>query len=131
VITNPNFGAYSSAKAGMLGFTRSVAMDYGPYGIRANAICPGLILNERTRPRVEADPEELRGNEDCYPLGRIGEPEDIANAALFLGSDEASWVTGITMMVDGGLTIQSVEAVVRPSFRRRWKKGSVKLVFDD
>ena len=128
VITNPNFGAYSSAKAGMLGFTRSVAMDYGPYGIRANAICPGLVLNDRTRPRVEADEEELRGNEDCYPLGRIGRPEDIANAALFLASEEASWVTGITMMVDGGLTVQSVEAVVRPSFRRRWKKGVMRRV---
>src|SRR5688572_17190244 len=104
VITNPNFGAYSSAKAGMLGFTRSVAMDYGPYGIRANAICPGLVLNDRTRPRVEADEEEWKGNVDCYPLGRIGEPGDIANAALFLASEEAGWVTGITMMVDGGLT---------------------------
>ena len=127
VITNPGFGAYSSAKAGILGFTRSVALDYGPHGIRANAICPGLILNERTRPRVEADEEEWRGNVECYPLGRIGEPEDVANAALFLASDEARWVTGITMMVDGGLTIQSVEAVVRPSFRKRWRKGSVRF----
>jgi len=128
VITNPNFGAYSSAKAGMLGFTRSVAMDYGSYGIRANAICPGLILNDRSRPRVEADKAEWRGNVECYPLGRIGTPEDIANAALFLASDEASWVTGTTMMVDGGLTIQSVEAVIRPSFRKRWKTGTVRFV---
>jgi NAD(P)-dependent dehydrogenase (short-subunit alcohol dehydrogenase family) len=104
-----------------------MALDYGPYGIRANAICPGLILNDRTRPRVEADEDELRNNVDCYPLGRIGTPEDIANAALFLASNEASWVTGITMMVDGGLTIQSVEAVIRPSFRKRWKKGMVRL----
>ncbi|HXI17209.1 MAG TPA: SDR family NAD(P)-dependent oxidoreductase [Chloroflexota bacterium] len=127
VVTNPNFGAYSAAKAGILGLTRSMALDYGPYGIRANAICPGLILNDRTRPRVEADEDELRNNVDCYPLGRIGTPEDIANAALFLASNEASWVTGITMMVDGGLTIQSVEAVIRPSFRKRWKKGMVRL----
>lgn len=125
VITNPGFGAYSAAKAGILGFTRNVAMDYGPHGIRANAICPGLILNERTRARVEADEAEWRGNVECYPLGRIGEPEDVAYAALYLASDEAKWVTGITMMVDGGLTIQSVEAVVRPSFRKRWRKGTV------
>ena len=111
-------GAYSAAKAGILGLTRNLALDYGRYGIRANAICPGLVLNERTRPRVQADPAEWRGNLDCYPLGRIGEPEDIASAALFLASDEASWVTGVTLMVDGGLTIQSVEALVRPSFRR-------------
>ncbi len=127
VITNPGFGAYSAAKAGILGFTRNVALDYGPYGIRANAICPGLILNDRSRPRVEADEEEWKGNVDCYPLGTIGTPEDVAYAALYLASDEARWVTGTTMMVDGGLTIQSVEALVRPSFRKRWKKSRVRI----
>ena len=131
VITNPNFGAYSAAKAGILGLTRSLAIDYGPYGIRANAICPGLILNDRTRPRVQADEAEWRGNVDCYPLGEIGTPEDVANAALYLASDEARWVTGITLMVDGGLTIQSVEALVRPSFRRRWKRSSITLGPDE
>jgi NAD(P)-dependent dehydrogenase (short-subunit alcohol dehydrogenase family) len=127
VITNPNFTAYSAAKAGILGFTRSVALDYGPHGIRANAICPGLILNDRSRPRVQADEAEWRGNVDCYPLGEIGTPEDVAYAALFLASDEAKWVTGTTMMVDGGLTIQSVEALIRPSFRKRWKKSTVRI----
>jgi NAD(P)-dependent dehydrogenase (short-subunit alcohol dehydrogenase family) len=131
VITNPNFGAYSAAKAGILGLTRNLALDYGPYGIRANAICPGLILNERTRPRVQADPVEWQGNLDCYPLGQIGTPEDVAYAALYLASDEAKWVTGITMMVDGGLTIQSVEALVRPSFRRRWRKSTVRIEGED
>ncbi|MBI3971470.1 MAG: SDR family oxidoreductase [Chloroflexi bacterium] len=125
VVTNPNFGAYSSAKAGILGLTRNLALDYGPYGIRANAICPGLVLNDRTRPRVQADPAEWQGNLDCYPLGTIGTPEDVAHAALYLASDEARWVTGVTLMVDGGLTIQSVEALVRPSFRRRWKQSTV------
>ncbi|HEX2036434.1 MAG TPA: SDR family NAD(P)-dependent oxidoreductase [Chloroflexota bacterium] len=131
VITNPNFGAYSAAKAGILGLTRNLALDYGPYGIRANAICPGLILNDRSRPRVQADMAEWEGNVDCYPLGRIGTPQDVANAALFLASDEASWVTGITMMVDGGLTIQSVEALVRPSFRRRWKRSTISISTPD
>ena len=130
VITNPHMGAYSAAKAGILGLTRNLALDYGRYGIRANAICPGLVLNERSRPGVQADPAEWRGNLDCYPLGRIGEPEDIASAALFLASDEASWVTGVTLMVDGGLTIQSVEALVRPSFRRKWKASTVTISGD-
>jgi NAD(P)-dependent dehydrogenase (short-subunit alcohol dehydrogenase family) len=127
IISNPNFGAYSSVKAGILGFTRSLALDYGPYGIRANAICPGLILNDRSRPKVQADEAEWRGNVDCYPLGEIGTPEDIAYAALYLASDEAKWVTGTTMVVDGGLTIQSVEALIRPSFRKRWKKSTVTI----
>jgi NAD(P)-dependent dehydrogenase (short-subunit alcohol dehydrogenase family) len=127
VISNPNFGAYSAAKAGILGLTRNLALDYGPQGIRANAICPGLILNDRTRPRVQADEVEWQGNVECYPLGEIGAPEDVANAALYLASDEARWVTGVTLMVDGGLTIQSVEALVRPSFRRRWKPGTVTI----
>jgi NAD(P)-dependent dehydrogenase (short-subunit alcohol dehydrogenase family) len=131
VITNPNFGAYSAAKAGVLGLTRSLALDYGPNGIRANAICPGLILNDRNRAAVEADAAEWRGNLDCYPLGRIGTPLDVANAALFLASDEAGWVTGVTLMVDGGLTIQSPEALVRPSFRRRWKKSTVTISDDE
>lgn len=124
VVTNPNFGGYSAGKSGVLGLTRSLALDYGPYGIRANAICPGLVLNDVTRPRNQADAAEWAGNVDCYPLGEIGTPEDIANAALYLASDEARWVTGATLMVDGGLTIQSPEAVIRPSFRRRWKPGT-------
>ncbi|MGH2351352.1 MAG: SDR family oxidoreductase, partial [Chloroflexota bacterium] len=93
----------------------------------ANAICPGLVLNDRSRPRTQADPAEWRGNLDCYPLGEIGTPEDVANAALYLASDEARWVTGITLMVDGGLTIQSVEALMRPSFRRHWKTSTVTI----
>ena len=127
VVTNPHFGGYSAGKAGILGLTRNLALDYGPHGIRANAICPGLILNDTSRPRVQADEAEWAGNLDCYPLGVIGTPEDIANGALFLASDEAKWVTGTTMMIDGGLTIQSPEAVMRPSFRRRWKSGAVHL----
>lgn len=76
---------------------------------------------------TQADPDEWRGNLDCYPLGTIGAPEDVADAALYLASDEARWVTGTTLMVDGGLTIQSVEALVRPSFRRRWKPNTVTI----
>jgi NAD(P)-dependent dehydrogenase (short-subunit alcohol dehydrogenase family) len=130
IITNPHFSAYSAAKAGVLGLTRNLALDYGRQGIRVNAICPGFIAsNERSRARLEADPVERRAVSETQPIDRYGRPEDIANAALFLASDEASYMTGATMVVDGGLTIQSPEALVRPSFRRRWRPGEV--VFAD
>jgi NAD(P)-dependent dehydrogenase (short-subunit alcohol dehydrogenase family) len=61
-------------------------------------------------------------NADLYPIGRYGCPEDIANVALFLASDEAAFVTGIVLVADGGLTLQSPEAVARPAFRKRWRK---------
>jgi NAD(P)-dependent dehydrogenase (short-subunit alcohol dehydrogenase family) len=120
-ITNPNFGPYSTAKAGVNALARSIALDYGRYGIRANAIAPGQIVGEREAQRLAADPAEDRASRDCYPLGRYGRPEEIANVALFLASDEASFVTGIALTADGGLTLQSPEALVRPSFRRRWR----------
>ena len=122
---------YNASKGGVVLLTKNIAIDYGGLGIRANAICPGLVLNDRTRRAAQADPAEWRGNLDCYPLGRTGTPDDVARAALFLASDEASWITGTTMMVDGGLTIQSVEALVRPSFRRRWKKSTIAISGED
>ena len=67
------------------------------------------------------DALEEQASRDCYPIGRYGKPEDIANAALFLASDEADFVTGIVLTADGGLTLQSPEALVRPSFRLRWR----------
>jgi NAD(P)-dependent dehydrogenase (short-subunit alcohol dehydrogenase family) len=112
LITNPGFGVYS---------TRSLAMEYGREGIRCNAIAPGLIVGARHKQNMANDPLEDQMNEDCYPVGRYGAPEDIANVALFLASDEAAFVTGIVMVADGGLTLQSPEALVRPSFRRRWR----------
>ncbi len=121
LITNPGFGVYSTSKAGLNGLTRSIAMEYGREGIRCNAIAPGLIVGQRNKQAMADDPLEEQMNEDCYPVGRYGAPEDIANVALFLASDEAAFVTGIVMVADGGLTLQSPEALVRPSFRRRWR----------
>ncbi len=121
LITNPHFGVYSSSKAGLNGLTRSIAMEYGRSGIRCNAIAPGLIIGARQREALQNDPLEDQLNADLYPVGRYGSPEDIANVALFLASDEAAFVTGIVLVADGGLTLQSPEAVARPAFRRRWR----------
>ena len=121
-ITNPLFASYSAAKAGLNALTRSVALEYGRDNIRCNAIAPGQIMNERTAPTAAEDnPLEDQLSRDCYPLGRYGRPDEIAGCALFLASDDASFVTGIVLTADGGLTIQSPEALVRPSFRARWR----------
>jgi NAD(P)-dependent dehydrogenase (short-subunit alcohol dehydrogenase family) len=85
---------------------REVACDFGPQGIRANCICPGLIVTEVTNPRYEADPEHARFAAEIYPVRRYGRPDDIANAALFLASDESTFITGHALVVDGGMTAQ-------------------------
>lgn len=120
-ITNPMFTSYSVAKAGVNALARSVAFEYGRQGIRCNAIAPGQIVGEREALRMLDDPAEDHASRDCYPLGRYGRPDEIANCALFLASDESSFVTGILLTADGGLTLQSPEALVRPSFRARWR----------
>jgi len=122
IITNPCLGLYGAAKAGLNALTRSIALEYGRQGIRANAIAPGMIAGERmTEKLAAADPLADQAERDCYPIGRYGRPEEIANVALFLASDEASFVTGIVLTADGGLTLQSPEALVTPRFRRRWR----------
>lgn len=95
--------AYSAAKAGVINFTQGLAMRYGRHGIRANAIAPGTIRTPIWQERVERDPRVFERLVKWYPLGRVGEPEDVANAALFLASDDAGWITGSTLRVDGGL----------------------------
>ncbi|MEN9938862.1 MAG: hypothetical protein RLZZ387_5441 [Chloroflexota bacterium] len=120
-VTNPRFAIYSVAKAGVNALARSVALDYGRDGIRCNAIAPGQIVGEREAATLAHNPLEDQLSRDCYPLGRYGRPEDVAGAALFLASDDASFVTGVVLTVDGGLTLQSPEALVRPSFRSRWR----------
>jgi meso-butanediol dehydrogenase / (S,S)-butanediol dehydrogenase / diacetyl reductase len=94
---------YSAAKAGMLSLTRSIAVRYGPAGIRCVAIAPGTIRTPIWREREEQVPDVFERLSRWYPLGRVGEPEDIASAALFLASEEASWITGAVLPVDGGL----------------------------
>lgn len=120
-ITNPLFGVYSVGKAGLNALTRSVALEYGRDGIRCNAVAPGQIVGERGAAKAADDPLEDQLSRDCYPLGRYGYPDEIASCALFLASDDASFVTGTVVTADGGLTLQSPEALVRPSFRARWR----------
>jgi NAD(P)-dependent dehydrogenase (short-subunit alcohol dehydrogenase family) len=88
-----------------------MAIDFGPLGIRVNAICPGHIVTERMQARWDDKPEGLRFFEQQYPLRRTGRPVDIANAIVFLCSEEASFITGHALAVDGGLTIQLQENI--------------------
>lgn len=96
--------AYSAAKAGLVSLTRSVATRHGPDGIRANAICPGTVRTPIWQDVLERTPDVFERLARWYPLGRVGEPEDVARAALFLASEEASWISGAVLPVDGGLT---------------------------
>ena len=96
--------AYSAAKGGVIALTRSMAVAHGKDNIRINCICPGTIQTEVWEPMMERNPQILDEITPWYPLGRIGQPIDIANAALFLASDEANFATGAVFVIDGGLT---------------------------
>ncbi len=102
VLAMANGIMYSGVKAGVLGLTRSAAAEFGPFNIRVNAIAPGPTATEGANRVVTADGWERRRART--PLQRIGTAEDIANAAVFLASDESSFVTGDMMFVDGGIT---------------------------
>lgn len=104
IVASPKFGAYMAAKGGVISLTRSVAFDYGRDGVRCNAVAPGLIRTRATEP-VFADPERTEWLTGKIVLGRAGEPADIANAVLYLASEESSFVTGQTIVVDGGRQI--------------------------
>jgi 3-oxoacyl-[acyl-carrier protein] reductase len=107
-VTSPGHGHYSASKAGIVGFIRAAALEAAPYGITVNGIEPGNILTEALQ--RHRSPEFVRAMEASVPLGRLGTPRDIGQACAFLASDEASFVTGTTLVVDGGQII--VEAKV-------------------
>ena len=98
--------AYSAAKAGLRSLMQAIAVEYGPLGVRANLVSPGTIRTEHEswRARLARDPGVFDKLAAWYPVGRIGTPEDIAAAVAFLASDEAGFVSGTELVVDGGLT---------------------------
>ena len=109
VVMVPRALVYDACKSAVIGMTRQMATYFGPMGIRVNAVCPGYTGTERQEARWKDNPSALRFYENQYPLRRTGRPVDIANAMVFLCSDEASFITGVTLMVDGGLTVQHQE----------------------
>ena len=100
-------GTYHAAKHGVLGFTKSAALEYAARGIRINAVCPGLIQTPMSDQMVAAGQgEALQALEKSIPMGRVGRPEEIAQAVLWLCSDAASYVTGQSISVDGGFVMR-------------------------
>src|SRR5712691_1280192 len=100
----PARAAYNASKGAVISFTRALALDYAPNHIRVNAICPGMVETSMTRWRLDI-PELRQQVIDMTPWGRIGRTEDIAAAAVYLASDEADFVTGHMLVIDGGWTI--------------------------
>jgi len=105
---SPGLHAYGAAKAGVINLTRSIAAEAGQYGIRVNCVCPGIISTPIWRQLgelpAEARAEMLRRMGEGVLLGRVGQPEEVAKVILFLASEEASYITGAAIVVDGGLT---------------------------
>jgi len=98
----PGESAYVAAKHAVLGLTRTAALEYADHGIRVNAVCPGVIRTPMTEFFLDGDPEAERAAVARHPMGRLGEPAEIADAVVWLCSDEASFVTGHPLVVDGG-----------------------------
>ena len=97
--------AHGAAKAGVINLTQQLAVEGGRHGIRAVCISPGFIQTPATSFLVENPPPAIKATWDRIPLGRIGRPDDVVSAAVFLASDEASWITGVNLVVDGGSSV--------------------------
>lgn len=101
----PENAAYAATKGGIIAMSRAAALDYAKVGIRLNCICPGWIDTPMNDLYFKDKPEEKEKAARMHPVGRLGTPEDIANAALFLATDEASFMLGLSLIVDGGMTV--------------------------
>lgn len=104
IIGFPDAISYATTKGAVISFTRAMAVDYAEDGVRVNAICPGTGETGMTKELLQ-DEEIFQGFVEPIPMKRLGQPTDIANAALFLGSDQASYITGHALPVDGGWTM--------------------------
>lgn len=109
----PNSGAYGATKAAVALLTRQMALEWGPHGIRANAVAPGLIDAGMSEP-IYADPEIRRRRSERVPLGRLGTTEDVSAAVLFLLSDASAYISGTELLVDGGVTSSVIGTLPRP-----------------
>lgn len=109
LLMSKNALVYEAGKSAVIGMTKQMACDFGPLGVRVNAICPGHIVTEKMEDRWKEIPKGLKFFEEQYPVRRTGIPKDIANGVAFLCSDEASFITGHSLVIDGGLSIQLQE----------------------
>ena len=112
IIPKPGFIGYSASKGGMQNLTRTLALEYAPHGIRVNGVAPGATITPINRAWID-DPKARAVVESHIPMGRSGTPEEMAGLAAYLCSDEASYITGQTIFIDGGLTLY-------PEFGTNW-----------
>ena len=114
VATYPRRPAYAASKAAVVGLTRALALEWGPYGITVNAIAPGQVSGPRTDQFLSEADDNLQRMLERTPLGRLGEPVDVANLVAFLCSDAAGYITGQTLVIDGGWTSSAWYRPFRP-----------------
>ena len=111
--TMPDCGSYGVSKAGVTMLSRSLAVEWGPFGIRSNAIHPGYIRTPIAK-AAWSDPAVVKARTEASPLRRVGTPDDVAQAALFHASPRASFISGVELLVDGGVSRSMMSLVTRP-----------------